>query len=1281
MAGDRGPVPRLMIREMVLENFKSYAGEQRCFSSVVGPNGSGKSNVIDAMLFVFGKRAKQLRLNKVSELIHNSTHHRNLEMAKVSVHFQEIIDLDDEGYEVVPNSSFVISRTAHRSNKSDYYINERRSNFTEVTELLKGKGIDLDNNRFLILQAREAALHDTENGGRQPCSGIEGWQRSSALVPLGGEVEQISMMKPKAQTEHETGLLEYLEDIIGTDKYIPKLEETSKRLEELNEKRQGMVQRVKIAEKERDGLEAEKTNAEAYLTKQRECLAAHSMVAQVNVSCCKRNVDKIESNIRELEEKLAHEKEKFKHFDSVLKEREGKFNTVSKEYTAIQKQLEKANEEFKEFERKDIKFREDLKFLKQKIKKLDDKLAKDTAKAGDMEREVTALQQEVPQLQARAEELAGTLKKAEEVLEGLLEGIKDEVEGYRQQLRKVRSELAPWEKQITEVQSRIDVAAAERDLLSGKHEEAQERLATAQEALQTANETAASKRGEIKQMEAAFQKSQAERARQAETAAQAEVSRLEGALREVRGRVEQRRGDLSSQQTQGAVVKALLQARDRGEIEGIYGRLGDLGAIDAQYDVAASTACPSLDYIVVDTTSAAQRCVELLRQRQLGVATFLILEKQRHLEPACQGKASPPEGVPRLFDLVKCRDERLRVAFYYAMRDTIVARDLEQASRIAYGQDKRWRRVVTLKGEMINESGTMSGGGGKPRGGRMCVGQAAPKNVDARAAAAELQAAEQDLEGSVQALQVARQQLSGAAAEAKQAEKALAELETAIPKARMEADSALARAEDLKQRMGELQQGAQVSSEDAARIKALGKEIQAEEGSLKELRRKSDGLTQRVAALEQQIEGAGGEKLRKQRALVAKLQEEIGSCESDATKRGVQAANTQKQLEKLRKELDKGEKEKTKLAAQQETTMKEFKGLEDAALKVLEAVRDTQQLLADKEEELNAIRAEFEQKQKEVGIIRQAEVEFDNLLDQQRAKLKGQAADLRQWKKEAEKRAKEIEELDGEPPAPIPPDQLEQMGEKEEQELQASPLTERYTITMLDGEMQRMNINLDAIELYRRKDADYGERVKELEAATSERDTVRREHEEVRKRRLDEFMAGFNTISMKLKEMYQMITMGGDAELELVDSLDPFSEGILFGVRPPKKSWKNIANLSGGEKTLSSLSLVFALHHYKPTPLYVMDEIDAALDFKNVSIVGHYIKERTKNAQFVIISLRNNMFELADRLVGIYKTDNTTKSVAINPGEFTVGAAAKCAQQGPTGSSDQEQIPPAVAAS
>ncbi len=124
---------------------------------------------------------------------------------------------------------------------------------------------------------------------------------------------------------------------------------------------------------------------------------------------------------------------------------------------------------------------------------------------------------------------------------------------------------------------------------------------------------------------------------------------------------------------------------------------GDLGAIDAKYDIAASTAVAALDYIVVDSTADAQTAVEYLRRNNLGVATFLILDKQQHLAGAAKKPATPPEGVPRLFDLVRCGDERLRVAFYYAMRDTVVAGDLEQASRIAYGGDGRWRRVVTLK--------------------------------------------------------------------------------------------------------------------------------------------------------------------------------------------------------------------------------------------------------------------------------------------------------------------------------------------------------------------------------------------------------------------------------------------------------------------------------------------------------------------------------------------------------------------------------------------------------
>ena len=161
--------------------------------------------------------------------------------------------------------------------------------------------------------------------------------------------------------------------------------------------------------------------------------------------------------------------------------------------------------------------------------------------------------------------------------------------------------------------------------------------------------------------------------------------------------------------------------------------------------------------------------------------------------------------------------------------------------------------------------------------------------------------------------------------------------------------------------------------------------------------------------------------------------------------------------------------------------------------------------------------------------------------------------------------------------------------------------TLKAEIAVLEEKTQNVSIELGVLAEYRRRVEEHSSRSNDLLTAVTSRDMAKKRCDDLRRLRLEGFMEGFSMISLRLKEMYQMITMGGNAELELVDSLDPFSEGILFSVMPPKKSWKNISNLSGGEKTLSSLALVFALHHYKPTPLYVMDEIDAALDFRNVS--------------------------------------------------------------------------------
>ena len=165
-----------------------------------------------------------------------------------------------DSFEVVPGSQLVVTRTAYKNNSSKYTINGRQSNYKEVQALLKGRGIDLDHNRFLILQ---------------------------------GEVESIAQMKPKAPSEHEDGLLEYLEDIIGTSQYKETLEEALVELDKYSEERNDKLTRLKIVERERNALEAQKKEAETYLRYQNDHVRALSRLWQYYIWVALVNEEKI----------------------------------------------------------------------------------------------------------------------------------------------------------------------------------------------------------------------------------------------------------------------------------------------------------------------------------------------------------------------------------------------------------------------------------------------------------------------------------------------------------------------------------------------------------------------------------------------------------------------------------------------------------------------------------------------------------------------------------------------------------------------------------------------------------------------------------------------------------------------------------------------------------------------------------------------------------------------------------------------------------------------------
>ncbi|KAI0379535.1 nuclear condensin complex subunit Smc4 [Hypomontagnella monticulosa] len=1236
---DTGPKARIVITYLILNNFKSYAGRQEVgpfhssFSSVVGPNGSGKSNVIDSLLFVFGFRASKMRQGKISALIHNSAAHPDLDHCEVAVHFQEVMDLPGGGTEVIPNSQLIISRKAFKNNSSKYYINGGESNFTTVTTLLRDRGIDLDHKRFLILQ---------------------------------GEVESIAQMKPKAANEHEDGLLEYLEDIIGTSKYKTPIEEAATEVETLNEVCMEKSGRVQHVEKEKNSLEDKKNKALAYIRDENDLTLKQSALYQLYISECNNNVNVTEEAISQMQAQLDEELEKHQGSEQIIKQLQKAYAKGSKEFESQEKNVQSLVKEAAKFEQERVKFDEKQKFLADKQKKLEKTIS--NAEKSTSEAEET-IEQCTEEIASRAEEISAleqSLQEEEAELTSIRDSLKGKTQVFSDQIAAKQKSLEPWKEKINQKQSAIAVAESEMAILEEKANAGAVALGEMQTKIASIEESRTAKLAELKECQAEKAKLEKEAKKveaDIESMAQMEPN-VRAKVSNARQKAEEARSSLSQNQNRGNVLTALMRMKESGRIDGFHGRLGNLGMIDERYDVAISTACPSLDNFVTDTVEAGQQCIEYLRKTNLGRGNFICLDKMhvRDIQPI-----QTPENAPRLFDLIKAKEDKFRPAFYHALKDTLVAKDLAQANRIAYGA-KRWR-VVTLDGELIDKSGTMSGGGKTVKRGLMSSKLVADTTKEQ---VAKLESDRDSIEQNFQEFQDHQRELESRLRYLKDQ---IPQLDTKMQKIGLEVQSAEKNLVDAQRRVKELGKEHQPSQSDDNRLAVLQKDIAKLNKEISKLHAETEGVEAEIKELQDKIMEVGGEKLRAQRAKVDAIKEEISSHNEETSNAEVKKAKAEKSKTKLEKDHAKAAKELESAIRDLENLEEEVENQGTKSESLNARVEEAEAELADKKKELSTLKAELDEKTSELNETRAVEIEMRNKLEENQKVLLENQKRLRYWDEKLNKLVlQNVSDLSGPPAAKKPTqegeepaDGEEDQKEEEEEEEQQPEELPRFTedelkdmdketlkaeIAALEEKTQNVSVDVSVLSEYRRRVEEHAARSSDLASAVQQRDAAKKRCDDLRRLRLEGFMEGFSTISLRLKEMYQMITMGGNAELELVDSLDPFSEGILFSVMPPKKSWKNISNLSGGEKTLSSLALVFALHHYKPTPLYVMDEIDAALDFRNVSIVANYIKERTKNAQFVVISLRNNMFELAARLVGVYKVNHMTKSVTIENHDF-----------------------------
>ncbi len=1298
---------RLLITSMTLENFKSYAGKRtigpfhKSFTSVVGPNGSGKSNVIDAVLFVFGYRASKMRFKKLSELIHKSTENPDAPYAKVTVNFCDIyVDEDsnldgdqqqnenssdgnskandndenknessskaksgNENYRIVPGSEFTVARAAYRDNSSVFTLNGRKVKFDTISKILMDKGIDLTNNRFLILQ---------------------------------GEVEQISLMKPKALTQHETGLLEYLEEIIGTKVYIPLIEESSTEAEKLGEQRKLVLDRVRLAEEEMSGLEGSKNEAIAFVRSKKELALTEKEIARCTINEGEEKLQAATSKIEKLEEEIKNDTAAIEAIKAETKEQKKKRDDIDKELQQLRNQLKALKEEIGACEKKEIECTEDIKNLKDRSKKSESDLKDEQDKINKLQTELKALEEKQVQLtnEVAAKNIEKQKKEDEKAI--LYTTFQEEMKQLSAELKGAETLYHPKQKdldnkrsQLKETQIRIEMIEKEARSAMNEMTNCKNKLGDIEKSEQSGEifgmknqinekkETIEQNRSKI-EMGAQELKKLTEQ-EQAADAKSREESKKFSSLRE--------KFEYSQRSSEGRkrLVDELLKQQRSDPSMSILGRLGDLGEIDANYDVAVSTASGALDDIVCRTVEGAEKSLKYLRDRNLGRATFIILEKLRR-ESSMTSPPQIPGQAQRLFDLIKCSDD-VKPAFYYALRDTLVARDLDEATAIAYQNGRATWRVVTLNGELIDISGTMAGGGKSMKKGAMSLsGSSSSMSSQSSTLSAmdefvtreEVDKAKRDADKAYEELKAVQNSKRDVEESIRKMKSDSSLNETNIRQFETKLQDKIIEKENLLRKINILKPKCELSEADQQQLDLLKQQEQSEKELVSQAEQETKKYKVEVEKIQTQIKNVGGAKVDEVQKALDAINKSLSQANKDLTKCNHDIPNTKTKIEKSQKACEKIAEQKSKLEQELSDMMKKSESnktriaeIKANMQKIQESEEEKAEILDEEDKSLRKSNEAFYVLEKGLGEKKTEKKKKSEEVDELRrliAAWEAKEEDHIKKYKECIELYKDDDEVDGDnnegehaqvsaSSDGASSQQQSPMREKNSKDSRGANSKSKVDVetleskrTFLQAEIKKLDatVTLSSIAEYKKREEEYNKKREELQEATKLRDEARTKCEGLRKKRLDEFMKGFGFISLRLKEMYQMITRG-DAELEFVDSLDPFSEGIQFSVRPPNKSWKNISNLSGGEKTLSSLALVFALHHYKPSPLYVMDEIDAALDFKNVSIIANYISERTKNAQFIIISLRNNMFEKADRLVGIYKTNNATKSVTIDP--------------------------------
>lgn len=1171
----------MFLKSLEVENFKSFKGEavipfDRGFTAITGPNGSGKSNCGDAIQFVLGARsAKVLRAQNSKDLIFNGgKSNRPARHAKVTLVFAN--PTLTNGRRRLPLESDEVRMTRE--------VRLTKSNNTVSTYLLNGE------------ESNQKAFHRILGQANARPDGYN--------IVLQGDVTRLSSMTSMERRK----VLDSVAGVTSYDDEIRKAERQKNQVEDY-------IERIALVEGEQKEqlkkLEKEKAVAERARETKEEFDAAHVILQQSRHLTAKAEIKHhadertrylaeaadLESKVKDAEIILLSLDDRIGELETQISEAMGgDKGGLNSQIGELQVSLALNRDRIDEAELADIEANELLEDLEEQI----------TAAKNDLESHESTLLSAKESLDASKKAFAETEAIEAEIRQNL-ENSGTANASLSRALSQANDALESCRESVTAAKVEVEKVANQADMVA-------EQLSAAEETVEDAKLAYDDLQLQIEELGESNPENDrtalGEELRKAQSAEKKLIdestavnNRLQDAERKLaaaRTELDKRSG--SNGMAPGAA--AVMAARDRGELKGIIGTISELCAPKnaAHADALATAVGGGMNSVVVENDQMAAEAMALLKSRNLGRATFLPLNKMQ--ANRASGKAAMSVNKPGVLGFAHellDYDPRIATAVAYALRNTLVVDNISTARRLMGGV-----RLVTLGGEITEPGGAMIGGskqkmktgfGGKIHGAgevEKLVSEVDRLSIMAQTVSAALSQArtkQNEIRGRINSL-----------AEDDHSIKA-GTLKAELDLAKKALNKATGAASELQRRLSNLE------SEHVGKLQmfenAKARQIEAESArdqAADELRNASpDGIRQRLLDAQSMRLEAEGAANKAQVILDSGtekgnlLSERLDSLTSRADEIQSEMAGREKSIKEW------------KLSIEKESVMLEEKEAERASL--LEEHEELDNERKELVEERAEVRANANQKASAAINSRSMAEDIANSLavrEQNLAELLIEMA---------------AESIDvAEEDADLP-----NVGDAQK------------ILNNLRRKLDKFgDFNMLAIEQYDACKARLDEMKDDFKTLQERRKRLIDITDKLESQRKKRLLATLKEVNENFKTVYNRLSNGGRGELFLENPDEPFKGGLDMWAQPRGKSNKSrLQGLSGGEKSMASLSLIFAIQDHDPSPFYYFDEVDQNLDVPNSKLIATECRNRSEAAQFIMVTLRKVSLELADHHIGI----------------------------------------------